>query len=295
MKVHIHTDPYLHIDREMEMKVFILEDDPQRLEWFEDTFGKENIHSAGQVEQAYDMLKTNSYDVIFLDRDLGNPYETGEDLAWAMQEEEMAVDTPVIIHSSNDRGQRIIKRYLDKYKTNVQGIKFNKLASYTKEEIIDIIGVHESQNESMYPQQKHAQTSVVDFLVQNFPQLALGQEIKDENSEAAEALYNIWANEQNQISEKILRKPIAISSQLLDKMQRNGLVRALGDRLEVTSKGSEVIKTMILGDEHSALENKTHKVSYKEAVSHSQKNNLKKMSQQSNKAWWTTYDHNRDI
>jgi len=93
----------------------------------------------------------------------------------------------------------------------------------------------------------------------------------------------------------MLRKPISISSQILEKMQRNGLVRALGDRLEVTSKGSEVIKTMILGNENSALENKTQKVGYKEAVAHARKNSLKKMSQQNVKSWWTPNDNLRDI
>jgi len=46
----------------------------------------------------------------------------------------------------------------------------------------------------------------------------------------------------------------------------------------VTSKGSEVIKTMILGNENSALENKTQKVGYKEAVAHARKNSLKKVN-----------------
>ena len=276
------------------MKIFILEDDPQRLEWFRETFGAKNVHSAGRVEDAYNLLKRYKYDVIFMDRDLGHPQENGEDLAWAMQEEEIAPETPVVIHSANDRGQRVIKRYLDKYKTNVQGIKFNKLSSYTAEEITEIVGINE-EHEDELPRQKQAQTSVVDFLVQNFPQLGLGKEIQDENSEAAEALYDIWADEKNQISEKMLRKPISISSQILEKMQRNGLVRALGDRLEVTSKGSEVIKTMILGNENSALENKTQKVGYKEAVAHARKNSLKKMSQQNVKSWWTPNDNLRDI
>ena len=278
------------------MKIFILEDDPERIEWFEETFGRENVHSAGRVLDAYNMLKTNKYDAIFMDRDLGHPQENGEDLAWAMYEDEIAPETPVIIHSANDRGQRVIKRYLDKYKTNVQGMKFNKLASYTKEEIISMFEIDEKADTSAYPQSKQAQTSVVDFLVQNFPQLGLGQEIHDETSEAAEALYNIWADERNQISEKILRKPISVSSQTLDKMQRNGLVRALGDRLEVTSKGSEVIRTMILGNESSALENKTQKISYKAAVTHSnKKTGSKKMSDLKGKSWWSKYDSNRDI
>jgi hypothetical protein len=52
------------------IRVFLLEDDERRCEWFNKRFKGDSIDIACEVEQARELLETNTYDSIFLDHDL---------------------------------------------------------------------------------------------------------------------------------------------------------------------------------------------------------------------------------
>lgn len=106
--------------------------------------------------------------------------------------------------------------------------------------------------------QKSAQTSLLDLLVRLMP------EWKDEitvirtrrrpvDHKAAKALYSIWLNAKNKLSEREF-KASDCSDDEVKVMESEGLVKQKGDKIEVTAKGVEVIKTMLLGDERSVYE-----------------------------------------
>ena len=115
--------------------IFILEDSPERIKWFRQTFGDCNLVFTDDIETACDELRTKDYDMIFLDRDLGHPRgENGEDVAWVMKEEKLAKNACIVVHTVNPRGQRNIKRYLGQYHNNVNMIDFTKLRKMKKED-----------------------------------------------------------------------------------------------------------------------------------------------------------------
>lgn len=115
--------------------IFVLEDSPERVKWFRKMFGDCNLFFTDDVNIACDELRTKDYDIIFLDRDLGHPRgENGEDVAWVMKEEELCKDSCIIVHTVNPRGQRNIKKYLEKYHDNFYMIDFTKLIKMNRED-----------------------------------------------------------------------------------------------------------------------------------------------------------------
>lgn len=52
------------------IRIFLLEDDERRCQWFAKRFKGDEIDVACEVEQAKEMLETKTYDSIFLDHDL---------------------------------------------------------------------------------------------------------------------------------------------------------------------------------------------------------------------------------
>jgi len=97
------------------MKIYIVEDSPERMEWFRKTFHDCEIYHTFNVQQACKDIEENEYDLIFLDRDLSHYKFNGEDIAWHMKENKLAENAAIVIHSVNPRGQRNMKKYLDKY------------------------------------------------------------------------------------------------------------------------------------------------------------------------------------
>ena len=52
------------------LRVFLLDDDPLRHEWFTKQFKGDRLHLAAEAERAIEMLSENYYDLVFLDHDL---------------------------------------------------------------------------------------------------------------------------------------------------------------------------------------------------------------------------------
>ena len=116
------------------MKIYILEDAPERMEWFRRTFNDCEIYHTDQVEQACNDIEENEYDIIFLDRDLGHYKFNGEDVAWHMKENKLAEKSAIVIHSVNPRGQRNMYKYLTEYHSQVHQIPFTELRKMTRED-----------------------------------------------------------------------------------------------------------------------------------------------------------------
>lgn len=107
--------------------VFILEDDPERIEIFKRAFGSSNVVSTQDVKEAINLLRVKKFAKVFLGRDLSNNVKNGEDVAWQMEQEKLCSDTPVVIHSENTHGQKVMARYIGRYHSDVSVVPFREL------------------------------------------------------------------------------------------------------------------------------------------------------------------------
>ena len=118
----------------MNKRIFILEDELSRMDWFNQTFADCEIVTSSNVEDALNKLRSGNFDLIFLDRDLGHPQQSGENVAWAMMQESLCPDATVVVHSLNTYGQKVISRYISSYNSDVQVIPFTSLSGMTRED-----------------------------------------------------------------------------------------------------------------------------------------------------------------
>lgn len=261
-------------------KIFILEDDPERIGWFKKTFSDCDVFIIAELNEAFNKLKSEKFDMIFLDRDISNPYVNGEDLAWKMKENKIAKSSPIVIHSENARGQRIIARYLRTYNNNVMVIPFHKLKSNSKEDIFKMNKISKAKIEK-----KEDNDSVMNTFLQMREQT---YESKQKTT-AAHALFKLWVNKRNKISQTRYRKPSNLSSNEIDCMCKEGLVRTIGNNFEITGIGSEIIKIMILGDNRCALEKDYDiPIDIRVAKANTQKKKNKKKNKYEQN-WWNRF------
>jgi len=115
------------------MNIFILEDSSYRIKWFEKFFNGCKIDWTDNVQQSCNYLKNNKYDLVFLDRDLGETGETGEDLVKEMIDNKLVQNAAIVIHSINIRGKEM-KKKLEEYHKNVHYISFFHLMKMKKED-----------------------------------------------------------------------------------------------------------------------------------------------------------------
>jgi CheY-like chemotaxis protein len=97
------------------MKILLVEDDNNRIDWFKATFKDEyELDITDKVEEAIELLKTEKYQYIFLDHDLrGVVYDTHTDTTgyavalWMSRNLDAKWNTekpPVVVHSMNPCG-----------------------------------------------------------------------------------------------------------------------------------------------------------------------------------------------
>ena len=103
------------------IRVFLLDDDPRRHEWFRERFKGDFISVAADVEGARQLLRANSYDAIFLDHDLlPEHYEsTGHDdertgyaiASWLARHPEFQRASTILVHTRNaDGAMRMVEQ-----------------------------------------------------------------------------------------------------------------------------------------------------------------------------------------
>jgi CheY-like chemotaxis protein len=114
------------------MKIFILEDNKERIKWFKEVFSSEsNLFFADNVEEAKKILLENSeFDILFLDHDLdqkifvnSNEQNTGYQLARFLVENKISFMS-IIIHSMNIFGSCRMFDVLKKISENVRRVPF---------------------------------------------------------------------------------------------------------------------------------------------------------------------------
>ncbi|MGH9908210.1 MAG: cyclic-phosphate processing receiver domain-containing protein [Pyrinomonadaceae bacterium] len=96
------------------IRVFLLDDDVRRHEWFAERFKGDFIDVAHNVEQAQQFLSANPYDAIFLDHDLRPEHynslvhddeRTGYAIAsWLAANPEMQRASTILVHTRNADG-----------------------------------------------------------------------------------------------------------------------------------------------------------------------------------------------
>lgn len=87
---------------------------------------------------------------------------------------------------------------------------------------------------------------------------------------SASILFNIWKDKNSKIGSKTFNKNSNISTSGLQKLEKEGLINLYFDKIQITKKGADVIKVLILGDERSSFDQHKPEVNYIFA-----KNNIK--------------------
>jgi len=119
---------------ENSLNIFVLEDSLERIKWFKETFKDCNIFFTKKVKEACEKLRSEKYDLIFLDRDLGSIEENGEEVANIMRKEKLSSNACIIIHTVNPFGRINMKKYLKSYHKNVNVIDFTQLIKMKRED-----------------------------------------------------------------------------------------------------------------------------------------------------------------
>ena len=100
----------------MVTKILVLEDSPERIEWFQKNFNKVDFYFCKNVNAAWGLLHIQKFDIIYLDHDLGEDAQTGYDFAKILAEEireKRITNNPTIyIHTSNPGGAENMKSVL---------------------------------------------------------------------------------------------------------------------------------------------------------------------------------------
>ena len=115
---------------------------------------------------------------------------------------------------------------------------------------------------------KYGQSSIWDSLIKIMPELRnkIVRSPDYVDSTAAKNLFSVWRTGENKSSEKIYKRPTALAHNDLEQMKKAGLIRVLGDNIEITEKGAKVINIMILGDDRSSFEDNDIIIDYNQAL-----------------------------
>lgn len=128
------------------LDILVLEDNKNRIKWFKQVFNDCGIMFTKDVDVMCDELRTKDYDVIFLDRDIGEPDggKTGEDVTKIMMKEKLAQASTIIIHTFNIYAGLRMKDHLKTYHPcNLYNINFVHMITLKREDF-DILFKHSS-------------------------------------------------------------------------------------------------------------------------------------------------------
>lgn len=98
------------------MKILILEDSKERMEFFHKRFSEHEIDHVEHAKNAIELLKEKEYDLICLDHDLGDQQMAWDDedcgMIVAKYLAENPVEARIVIHSFNTPRAMAMKYYL---------------------------------------------------------------------------------------------------------------------------------------------------------------------------------------
>ena len=124
------------------IRVFLLDDDSRRHNWFVARFKGDSIHVAKNVEQAQKLLSENSYDAIFLDHDLHPEHyssldhddeRTGYAVAvWLADNPNLQPASTIMVHTRNADGAMRMVEEMRRAGRSAEYVPFPLLAERIK-------------------------------------------------------------------------------------------------------------------------------------------------------------------
>lgn len=135
--------------------------------------------------------------------------------------------------------------------------------------------------------------SIADYLIRLMPGLEMKlSPIRDMiDPVATKSLFVLWKDEQGKINGNVYKRPSTMSCHQVDAMKQAGLIKDMGSRVEITDKGSRILRIMLLGDDHSVFDSDEQIVDYSSAVKNMKKANKTRSSlQKSANAWWSRFE-----
>jgi hypothetical protein len=124
------------------IRIFLLEDDPRRCEWFAKRFKGDHLDIAREVSLAKELLSTRSYDSIFLDHDLmpehygatdSDDERTGYAIAsYLAANPELQRSATIMVHSFNADGAMRMVEELREAGRHVDYVPFHFLEERLK-------------------------------------------------------------------------------------------------------------------------------------------------------------------
>ena len=109
------------------LNILVLEDEIERRNWFNKVFFKDEVTFCITFKKTIQCLKNEDYDMVFLDRDLGDTKDNGEKVALEMMKQKLCLRATIVIHTMNPQGQESMKSYLDKTHKEVYVIPYTQL------------------------------------------------------------------------------------------------------------------------------------------------------------------------
>lgn len=125
------------------LRVFLLDDDVLRHEWFARQFKGESVDVAADAARAVEMLASNYYDLIFLDHDLLPEHyyaeafddeRTGYAVArWLAERPDRLAASQIIVHTRNADGALRMVELLRRVGRQAEHVPFHMLAPRIKQ------------------------------------------------------------------------------------------------------------------------------------------------------------------
>ena len=116
------------------LNILVLEDEAERWNWFNKIFSSDEVTFTFAVKRTIQCLKEDNYDIIFLDRDLGDTEDNGEKVALEMMKQKLNLRATIVIHTMNPNGQESMKSNLEKYHKKVYVIPYTQLIKMKRED-----------------------------------------------------------------------------------------------------------------------------------------------------------------
>ena len=129
--------------RRERVRVFLLDDDVLRHEWFTRQFKGDSVDVAADAARAIEMLSSNYYDVIFLDHDLLPEHYYAEEFddersgyavaRWLAERPERLAASRIVVHTRNADGALRMVELLRRAGRQAEHVPFQLLAPKIKQ------------------------------------------------------------------------------------------------------------------------------------------------------------------
>ena len=106
---------------------------------------------------------------------------------------------------------------------------------------------------------------------------------------AANSLYSVWKNS-NKLGDKTYRKPATMGQEEVRRMADIGLIKVIGNKINITDKGERVIRVMVLGDDRSVYEEDGRDLDYSKALSNTKEVKTAKINKAASTDWWSRFE-----